>query len=123
MLYCASRSRTLRAASKIIAPSASGNGFSTTTRNTTSRCPRSEEHTSELQSRLHLVCRLLLGKKNGGMQDIEKLHRDRIVLQSRSNIRLSRSPSGSTVRPAPNPFFDILRQFTASPYVLTHLHS
>src|SRR2546429_919522 len=31
-------------------------------------CPqpasRSEEHTSELQSRLHLVCRLLLEKKN-----------------------------------------------------------
>src|SRR2546429_6051047 len=25
---------------------------------------RSEEHTSELQSRLHLVCRLLLDKKN-----------------------------------------------------------
>src|SRR2546429_6210344 len=33
----------------------------------TVRCPhckRSEEHTSELQSRLHLVCRLLLEKKN-----------------------------------------------------------
>src|SRR2546429_2548936 len=34
----------------------------------TSRQPvmiqRSEEHTSELQSRLHLVCRLLLEKKN-----------------------------------------------------------
>src|SRR5690625_6525384 len=32
------------------------------------RCPprygRSEEHTSELQSRGHLVCRLLLAKKN-----------------------------------------------------------
>src|SRR5687768_18301725 len=28
------------------------------------RHPRSEEHTSELQSRLHLVCRLLLEKKN-----------------------------------------------------------
>src|SRR2546429_5078524 len=34
------------------------------------KCPRavarerSEEHTSELQSRLHLVCRLLLEKKN-----------------------------------------------------------
>src|SRR5256884_1722513 len=29
------------------------------------RWPRSEEHTSELQSRLHLVCRLLLeNKKN-----------------------------------------------------------
>src|SRR5256884_2305474 len=27
------------------------------------RMPRSEEHTSELQSRLHLVCRLLLEKK------------------------------------------------------------
>src|SRR2546429_3834309 len=28
---------------------------------------RSEEHTSELQSRLHLVCRLLLEKKNAGL--------------------------------------------------------
>src|SRR2546429_2157895 len=28
---------------------------------------RSEEHTSELQSRLHLVCRLLLEKKNTAM--------------------------------------------------------
>src|SRR5687768_17831247 len=28
-----------------------------------SSCCRSEEHTSELQSRLHLVCRLLLEKK------------------------------------------------------------
>src|SRR2546429_4672988 len=28
------------------------------------RAFRSEEHTSELQSRLHLVCRLLLEKKN-----------------------------------------------------------
>src|SRR5687768_18008231 len=28
-----------------------------------SRSTRSEEHTSELQSRLHLVCRLLLEKK------------------------------------------------------------
>src|SRR5690348_18122646 len=27
------------------------------------RCPRSEEHTSELQSPVHLVCRLLLEKK------------------------------------------------------------
>src|SRR5690606_42086108 len=28
-------------------------------------CPRSEEHTSELQSRENLVCRLLLEKKKG----------------------------------------------------------
>src|SRR5260370_4267153 len=30
---------------------------------TTASCPRSEEHTSELQSHLNLVCRLLLEKK------------------------------------------------------------
>src|SRR2546422_2564833 len=32
------------------------------------RLPRSEEHTSELQSRLHLVCRLLLEKKKNEHQ-------------------------------------------------------
>src|SRR5690554_7676594 len=32
---------------------------------TTAIIVRSEEHTSELQSRPHLVCRLLLVKKNG----------------------------------------------------------
>src|SRR2546422_8579003 len=31
--------------------------------------PRSEEHTSELQSRLHLVCRLLLEKKKRRRSD------------------------------------------------------
>src|SRR3712207_7694270 len=35
--------------------------------------PRSEEHTSELQSRQYLVCRLLLEKKQ-----IEQLHPQRI---------------------------------------------
>src|SRR2546422_6193264 len=34
---------------------------------------RSEEHTSELQSRLHLVCRLLLEKKKVGILPIPKL--------------------------------------------------
>src|SRR2546422_2678749 len=33
------------------------------------RCRRSEEHTSELQSRLHLVCRLLLEKKKNCIRD------------------------------------------------------
>src|SRR2546429_4563836 len=32
------------------------------------RVARSEEHTSELQSRLHLVCRLLLEKKKNNQQ-------------------------------------------------------
>src|SRR3712207_7044379 len=31
--------------------------------------PRSEEHTSELQSRQYLVCRLLLEKKKKNLQD------------------------------------------------------
>src|SRR2546429_2491923 len=35
--------------------------------------PRSEEHTSELQSRLHLVCRLLLEKKNERKTDVDAL--------------------------------------------------
>src|SRR2546422_6072492 len=34
------------------------------------RVDRSEEHTSELQSRLHLVCRLLLEKKKKKKYDI-----------------------------------------------------
>src|SRR2546422_8300492 len=47
----------------------SGLPLGTTTSSTTCGSPevhkgsRSEEHTSELQSRLHLVCRLLLEKK------------------------------------------------------------
>src|SRR2546422_3359524 len=34
------------------------------------RLERSEEHTSELQSRLHLVCRLLLEKKKGDLTQV-----------------------------------------------------
>src|SRR2546422_6597984 len=37
-----------------------------------SRSPRSEEHTSELQSRLHLVCRLLLEKKKKTSRDRQR---------------------------------------------------
>src|SRR5437870_11355704 len=33
---------------------------------------RSEEHTSELQSRGHLVCRLLLEKKNNNTHDLSR---------------------------------------------------
>src|SRR2546429_5348604 len=36
---------------------------------------RSEEHTSELQSRLHLVCRLLLEKKKKDSDSDLNLHR------------------------------------------------
>src|SRR2546422_4810301 len=47
---------------------------------------RSEEHTSELQSRLHLVCRLLLEKKkNNEMQTDEYGH----VRVTRANLSSS----------------------------------
>src|SRR2546429_4890368 len=36
---------------------------------------RSEEHTSELQSRLHIVCRLLLEKKNTQLSEGEEVAR------------------------------------------------
>src|SRR2546422_5375180 len=36
---------------------------------------RSEEHTSELQSRLHLVCRLLLEKKKKHMNNRGRQHK------------------------------------------------
>src|SRR2546422_2055413 len=40
---------------------------------------RSEEHTSELQSRLHLVCRLLLEKKKKKMQRVKNANRHEIT--------------------------------------------
>src|SRR2546422_6299941 len=45
---------------------------------------RSEEHTSELQSRLHLVCRLLLEKKKKKSQ-----HRPTVNISTRQCARAS----------------------------------
>src|SRR6266550_8963799 len=50
------------ARSPCLIPSAVPRTFTSSCRRTSPG--RSEEHTSELQSRLHLVCRLLLEKKN-----------------------------------------------------------
>src|SRR5439155_4212386 len=50
---------------------------------------RSEEHTSELQSRGHLVCRLLLEKKKGS---------------SESKISPSNPPMDSTHHPLTSPY-------------------
>src|SRR2546422_5417842 len=44
---------------------------------------RSEEHTSELQSRLHLVCRLLLEKKKG----IQYLELEKNRLETKNYVR------------------------------------
>src|ERR1041385_9365958 len=51
------------------------------------RRPRSEEHTSELQSRLHLVCRLLLEKK----QQIDTYARQQRFTPSSTQHALERS--------------------------------
>src|SRR5207247_4338483 len=40
---------------------------------------RSEEHTSELQSRVDLVCRLLLEKKKKKINDKKKKHRTKSI--------------------------------------------
>src|SRR2546422_8357552 len=45
---------------------------------------RSEEHTSELQSRLHLVCRLLLEKKKTKHTAMRPLPRRHVCLLERS---------------------------------------
>src|SRR2546422_5852778 len=57
------------------------------------RCPafmlfhrRSEEHTSELQSRLHLVCRLLLEKKKKNKQKKLKQHTASGLNKSRAHV-------------------------------------
>src|SRR2546422_6292147 len=52
---------------------------------------RSEEHTSELQSRLHLVCRLLLEKKNTSPETCAP-RRTRTRSLSRHACRGPRSP-------------------------------
>src|SRR3712207_9022700 len=56
-------SRASRAARRA-STSPSSPSAPTTRTSTRTRAPRSEEHTSELQSRQYLVCRLLLEKKN-----------------------------------------------------------
>src|SRR2546422_3215393 len=44
-----------------------------------SQTPRSEEHTSELQSRLHLVCRLLLEKKKTAQHATRRSHNESTI--------------------------------------------
>src|SRR2546422_8089921 len=54
---------------------------------------RSEEHTSELQSRLHLVCRLLIEKKKTTIvtaTDLRLTHRTTTWKSPRAKERISR---------------------------------
>src|SRR5256884_39998 len=52
---------------------------------------RSEEHTSELQSRLHLVCRLLLEKKRGPRSVPERPRQDWVRLRGPLTRRSGRT--------------------------------
>src|SRR5438874_10557243 len=49
--------------------------------------PRSEEHTSELQSRRDLVCRLLLEKKNNFFELGTDIKHEHIILHHHDNSR------------------------------------
>src|SRR5690554_7344693 len=60
----------------------------------TDNVPRSEEHTSELQSRPHLVCRLLLEKK--------KSMQSRMFQPANSPATTARIFSAKSVCPAPD---------------------
>src|SRR5438876_6358680 len=52
-------------------------GWSTTCATTGARWSRSEEHTSELQSPVHLVCRLLLEKKKKKKKKSKKIKNEK----------------------------------------------
>src|SRR5256884_869008 len=55
-------------------------GLAAQTARTYAQFARSEEHTSELQSRLHLVCRLLLEKKKKHTHSNSCSHRSQMNL-------------------------------------------
>src|ERR1019366_7962601 len=58
--------------------------------------PRSEDHTSELQSLTNLVCRLLLEKKNTHYPTLQTGHRDsRVPLWYRHHLSRAASTAGT----------------------------
>src|SRR5207237_10893911 len=60
------------------------------------KCPvRSEEHTSELQSHLNLVCRLLLEKKQGHARHLLRLNHSPLA---RQRARVCNEPGGYCLR-------------------------
>src|SRR3989442_12032330 len=55
---------------------------------------RSEEHTSELQSRPHLVCRLLLEKKKNEMDTLTPYGKSLARVAARTPIESAKTESG-----------------------------
>src|SRR5690242_20768189 len=72
-------------------------GYVTSTARTLNRCavwPRSEEHTSELQSHVNLVCRLLLEKKNFAIPfSLVELRRRRAIAAAVALLPLAAWPA------------------------------
>src|SRR2546422_2175683 len=78
-LFRSSRCASIGASSTFSARIKNGNWSRAAIRWRISALNRSEEHTSELQSRLHLVCRLLLEKKKPSERTAEKESRPETV--------------------------------------------
>src|SRR5436305_2087146 len=92
---------------------------------------RSEEHTSELQSRPHLVCRLLLEKKKG-LELVRGLppSSERLMTESRLQVSMpttliaTTGYSATQLEKACKPALELCKQLFLSPYVFhLHLHS
>src|SRR3954449_11438196 len=66
-------------------------------------CARSEEHTSELQSHSHLVCRLLLEKKNPRRPCHRHRHRPRPSVRTPHRRRPEPPSPSPAAFPAPCP--------------------
>src|SRR2546429_7384099 len=81
-----------------------------------SRTKRSEEHTSELQSRLHLVCRLLLEKKKN-----KSTYRTTSSINSSLHIYLQSSSSSLHTR-GHSTQSEITRLCTISSETFSHPH-
>src|SRR5699024_6482375 len=73
---------------------------------------RSEEHTSELQSRFDLVCRLLLAKQNAGSADQVDGHPCGVALARPHPVRASSLPA--LARPPPPPLFPYTTLFRST---------
>src|SRR6266550_4092111 len=85
------------------------------------RPPRSEEHTSELQSRLHLVCRLLLEKKKQTNRDLSATPRKTPSRTTQSSVRslLSRSSARQQCASDASRFFFFNDTATTEIYTLS----
>src|SRR5256884_1327359 len=81
---------------------------------------RSEEHTSELQSRLHLVCRLLLEKKKRTARDTRFCSLEGRVIGREAWQALLRRPRAISPPPIGVHAASVLRSLEPSPRSAAH---